>query len=50
VPPFRDAWPGRLQCPEAGVRKMLSFGHLPLRAGGSIQRLILHISGGFSYV
>ena len=32
------------------VRKMLSFGHLPLRAGGSIQRLILHISGGFSYV
>jgi len=29
---------------------MLSFGHLPLRAGGSIQRLILHISGGFSYV
>ena len=40
----------RLQCPEAGVRKMLSFGHLPLRTGGSIQRLILHISGGFSYV
>ena len=29
---------------------MLSFGHLPLRTGGSIQRLILHISGGFSYV
>ena len=45
VPPLCDAWPCRVQCPQAGMRKMLSGGHLPFckrnRSGGTIRRRFL---------